>query len=288
MRAINATTMARAALAVALAASAAFGQQRQPIPPGRPPVPPDTVFAPSEGRWRAEVTAWGWFVGMTGDVAAEGGGARVDASFVDLMQASDTVIAFAGRVEAGYGRIGGFMDGLYGDMGADNQSGKLGLGEVDINFRQQLLDFGLMYRVGEWAPPGDASLNGRMTTLDLYAGGRYYSIDLKIDPAIAALSSRTSSKSWIDPIVGAKLVLPVAEHWNISLNGDVGGFGVESDFTWSATAVLGYDFRLFRMPATVYGGYRAIGWDFSEGSPGSEFRWEVIEHGPILGFSLRF
>ena len=42
------------------------------------------------------------------------------------------------------------------------------------------------------------------------------------------------------------------------------------------------------MPATVYGGYRAIGWDFSEGSPGSEFRWEVIEHGPILGFSLRF
>ena len=71
-------------------------------------------------------------------------------------------------------------------------------------------------------------------------------------------------------------------------NGDIGGFGVGSDFTWSATIVIGYDFLLFEHPALVYLGYRAIGQDFTEGSGSDRFTWDVIQHGPILGFSLLF
>ena len=83
-------------------------------------------------------------------------------------------------------------------------------------------------------------------------------------------------------------VLPINEKWHIAANGDIGGFGVESDFTWSVTSVLGYDFSLFDHPASVYLGYRAIGWDFTERSGSNRFTWDVVMHGPIMGFSLLF
>ena len=54
------------------------------------------------------------------------------------------------------------------------------------------------------------------------------------------------------------------------------------------TAVIGYDFLLFDNPASVYLVYRAIGWDFTEGSGSERFTWDVVMHGPILGFSLMF
>jgi hypothetical protein len=83
-------------------------------------------------------------------------------------------------------------------------------------------------------------------------------------------------------------VLPVAEHWQIRANGDIGGSGVESDFTWSLTGVFGYDFTLFDHPASVYFAYRALGRDYTKGSGSQKFTWDVVQHGPILGFSLLF
>jgi len=70
--------------------------------------------------------------------------------------------------------------------------------------------------------------------------------------------------------------------------GDVGGFGAASDMTWSATAVLGYDVTVIGLPMTIYGGYRAIGWDCSNGSGADPFDWDVILHGPTLGLSILF
>ena len=142
-----------------------------------------------------------------------------------------------------------------------------------------------MYRVGEWTPSGGAANNSRDTTLDLYAGVRYTYLDLEIDPALEP--SRSGSEDWLDPIIGAKVVHPFSEKWHMQANADIGGFGVESDFTWSTTAVTGVDFSLFKHPATAYFGYRAIGWDFSDGTGSDEFIWDVVMHGPIVGFSLK-
>ena len=54
------------------------------------------------------------------------------------------------------------------------------------------------------------------------------------------------------------------------------------------TGVIGYDFLLFDHPASVFVGYRAIGTDFTEGSGSDQITWDVVMHGPILGFSLLF
>ncbi len=246
------------------------------------------AVAGDDNPWRVELTAWIWIVGMDGEVGARGFEADVDASFGDILDASDSIFAFSGRVEAGIGSWSGFIDGVYSKLGVDDQSGPAGMAQIDVEFETALIDAGLMYRLGEWRPAGHAAgqAGDRPVTLDLYGGFRYTDLDLTLDPAMVA--ARSKSVNWFDPIVGAKFVYPFADSWRFAVNGDIGGFGAGSDFTWSTTGVIGYDFNIGSTGGTAYLGYRAIGQDYSEGSGASSFEWDVVQHGPILGLSLRF
>lgn len=246
------------------------------------PTPPATRSV--DDGWRVDLTLWAWLVGVDGKVGARGQSADVGASFLDIIDATDSAFAIDGRIEVGKGRWGAFVDARYLTLGVDNQSGPAGNGSVDVTYDEIIVDFGLMYRIGEWEPTGQAAQNRQNTSLDLYAGGRYTRVELELDPANFSRVSR--DKDWLDPIVGARLTLPLSRHWHTSINGDIGGFGVSSDITYSATAMFGYDFRLFKTDATVFLGYRAIGWDYSDGSGSNEFIFDVVEHGPILGFAL--
>ncbi len=236
--------------------------------------------------WRVDYNTWIWMIGVEGDVGARGLTTHLDASFTDVLEASDSIFAFSGRLEIAKGRWGIFIDGMYANIGVDEVSGPLGFADIDITTEIFVIDFGATYRLGEWRPNGEAAGNSRDITLDLYAGGRYNRLELELDPA--RLPARSRDINWLDPIVGGKLILPINEKWHISTNSDIGGFGVESDFTWSVTAVIGYDFLLFDNPASVFFGYRAIGTDFTEGSGSDQITWDVVYHGPILGFSLLF
>src|SRR5690606_26802947 len=137
-----------------------------------------------------------------------------------------SLVALSGRLEIGHGRLGAFVDVFYADLGIDDETGPAGLADIDITYEQTVVDFGLMYRVGQWQSPHATPQRPRSTTLDLYAGGRYSNLELTSSPAnIADISGR---QEWVDPIVGAKLVLPISESWRLLTNADIGGFGVES------------------------------------------------------------
>ena len=157
---------------------------------------------------------------------------------------------------------------------------------MDVTNDIVLLDFGLSYRLGEWEPGGDAARNSRDISVDLYAGARYTHLELELDPA--NFDPVSKSVDWFDPIVGGKLMLPISERWHLAVNGDIGGFGAGSDFTWSAAGVFGYDFHLGKMRTTASVGYRAIGQDYSEGSGSDEFTWDIIQHGLLFGLTLHF
>lgn len=236
--------------------------------------------------WRLELSAWMWLTAVEGTQGVRGAEVDVDATFGDILDESDSIFAFSGRLEFGHGRWGGFIDAMYSDIGFDGATGPLGLADIDVTFEQQIVDFGVMYRVGDWEPGGQGAMSVRRVTLDLYAGGRYNDIDVKF--RFANAPDISGSPSWLDPIVGAKVVAPLTERWFFQINGDIGGFGVESDLTWSATGVIGYDFHIFDMPSSALFGYRAIGWDYSEGSGTDQVVWDIVQHGLLLGLTLRF
>jgi opacity protein-like surface antigen len=89
------------------------------------------------------------------------------------------------------------------------------------------------------------------------------------------------SKVWADPVVGARLRAVLYGKWFVSLIGDVGGFGLNSDVTWQAFAGVGYQItETFVLKV----GYRAIGVDYSKDG----FRYDIVEYGPLLGLGIRF
>ncbi len=89
-------------------------------------------------------------------------------------------------------------------------------------------------------------------------------------------------------MVGLEFVAPLAKSWHAELNGDIGGFGAASEFAWSVTAVLGYDFSMVNAPSSFLFGVRAYGWDYSDGSGHEKFTWDVVQAGLLLGLSVRF
>jgi len=146
-------------------------------------------------------------------------------------------------------------------------------------------------------PIGESG-SGRTFTLDGLVGGRYTYITTRNEVTASAqvtLPDGTvlmpsvqrrlgQDESWIDPIVGARASVDLSEHWALSARADVGGFGVGSEFAWQAFAAVGYRFKMGRIDATAFLGYRALSEDYSNG----DFRWDVVTHGPVLGLQMSF
>ena len=233
----------------------------------------------ADAAWRAEFAALSWMLGIDGTVGVRGQRSDAHATFLDIVDSSDQLFGYSGRAEVGYGRLAVYLDGMYDRATDEHATGPLGLADIDVTFEETLLDFGAMYRVAQAGSDTEADI-------DLYAGGRTVALSLELDPA--ALPPASGDRSWTDPVVGARILAPIGAGFRLAINGDVGGFGAASDFTWSATALVAWDFEAFGTPASLMLGYRAVGWEYSEGAPAERFTWDIVEHGAILGFALRF
>jgi hypothetical protein len=127
--------------------------------------------------------------------------------------------------------------------------------------------------------------------LELGAGGRFNNLQTDIDirrnvfPAGTLEVTGSASKTWIDPIIIARLSADIKDKWLFQLRGDVGGFGMGSDFTWQLQAFAGYRFsRVFQVSA----GYRILSIDYDKGSDSDRFIYNVDTFGPEIKFGFNF
>lgn len=126
--------------------------------------------------------------------------------------------------------------------------------------------------------------------LDLGAGGRINTLsaraDLTLDlPEGVSYRSKRSSKSWLDPILVARLHNPKGSDFLYQLRGDIGGFGLGSEFAWQAQAYVGY--RISEL-MQVSGGYRFIGVDYDKGNGDDRFLYDVDTSGVVLRVGFNF
>jgi hypothetical protein len=227
--------------------------------------------------WHVAVTPYAWAVGLYGDVTVGGRHAELDQSFIDTLDETDTVVGLQGHLEVTRGRFGVFGDLFYVKTKVVD-AGETGL---DVETRMWLVEFGGQYRILDTR---DDRVPG--FTLDVYGGGRYSSIELDLDTA--GTPSANQSKDWIDPIVGGRVGVHFTQHVFLLFSGDVGGFGVGSDFAWSVLGLFGYKWQAGTVEWAILAGYRALGQDYTSGSGPRRFRWDTTLHGPVLGFSVRF
>jgi hypothetical protein len=234
-------------------------------------------------------------------VGVRGVTAAVDASFIDILKDTDSVIGLQGHFEARRGPWGGFLDGTWAKLGAD--AIPAGRTTLHVGNEFALVELGALYRLGEW--PLDRLLH-RPTVeeeprlaLDLYAGGRltYLQVDLGVNrgsppdrPDSATPTSVEFSRwqLWVDPMIGGRFTLDLYKRFQLLVGGDIGGFGVGSHFTYSGLGLVGYRFRMFGLGAIAHAGYRALSQNYETRTNGDLFKWNVILHGPILGLTIRF
>ncbi len=125
-------------------------------------------------------------------------------------------------------------------------------------------------------------------TLDLYAGARWWDIEVKFSASsqIDELEVKREA-SWIDPVVGLRFIPILSDNWKLLLQGDIGGFNVSSDSSYSASAGLIWDIADSTAISLLY---KALWVDYERGEPGTaqRFVYDTVTHGPILGVIFKF
>lgn len=241
-----------------------------PTTPACGPCPP----APCLDKWHYTITPYVWLTSISGDVAARGRQAHVDVGVGDIIDKLNWITEF--HAEARKGKLGFYVDPSYVKLsvGGADQNGN----PASVGFREWLIDFALTYRLLE-----KQSCNGGSQSVDFIAGGRYW--NLNTDITIQTIGSGSATKSWVDPIVGLRYTGDLSPRWTFALQGDIGGFGASSEFTWSVAPVFIYHIS---ESGSLVLGYRALGVDYSTGSGDNLFKLDTTYHGPLMGYAFSF
>lgn len=248
------------------------------------------------GGWEFAILPYLWALALDGNVTVKGLETDVDMSFGDIWD--NLNIAFMCDIEARKGRFGLFVNPLYAELEGEQSKTILHtVITVDATIKMFIMGFGIDYRLGPYAIGNTAHARTPTVTVVPYLGGRYTDLDVKLDitryghiSGTTTYSSFEDGKHWVDPIIGARTIWGLSRHWNIIVSGDVGGFGVGSDFAWSANGLFGYRFGLFggKDNANFLFGYRALCQDYKEGSGADLFEYKATMHGPIVGLGIGF
>jgi hypothetical protein len=272
--------------------------------------------APAElNQWQLSFAPYAWFPWLTGDLTIKGQTADVDTNIFELLGESDsvipwetdTIIPWMGYMEARKGKMSAYLDSIYAKVALSGDAARqanplpdlsLGArGQTGVMFKYAVIEAGAAYEIGRWGT------GGGHTTVDLFAGARYWHQELSMSLAIegqvtlpngfqqsgAIARSGTASVDWVDPLVGLRVRYGIAPGQGLMLRGDIGGFGVASDFTWQV--VTTYNFELGETHGIMWSGvvgYRALYADYSEGTGSSRYAYDLLQHGPLLGLKMRF
>ncbi len=224
------------------------------------------------GDWNHTAAIYLWMAGQSGTMAVKGVPAQVDVDFSDILDALDA--GFLGHFETKKDEWAFGADVVYLKLGTTANYGTLGFTNVNVKAETTIAEFFAAY---EFAP-----------AWEVLGGVRYTSVsgDLGINNQILPKGLQfLGKKDWFDPFVGLRYITPINDKWSFRGRIDAGGFGVNSDMVWSASALFGYQFS---DTGTAYIGYKVLDYDYADGAGNNRFVYDVSMQGPLLGVAFDF
>ena len=223
---------------------------------------PAVAQEPTQKNWQWRLSPlYLWGVSISGDQTIGGATVPLELDFSDIFSNLETV--FTANFEGMYNNKWGFrIDYSYIDIKGDQ-------GPLSIKFQNTLAEVDGLYRF----------ISGEHN-LDFLFGLRYTDQETSVSPTPLNIS-----QDWTDPVIGGRWIWDFADAWAIIAIGDIGGFGVGSDFTWQAMGLL--EWQPFKYVSLV-GGYRALYQDYEDGSGPALFRYKATLHGPVLGLNIKW
>jgi hypothetical protein len=238
---------------------------------GQPAILPEAMAEDDELTF--VVSPYLWLPVVTGDVGgSEPGAIGFEIDTGDLLGAFESGGLIHGelRHRSGWGVS---IDYMFADLSASSDIGVV----LDTRVDAAIFEATVLRRI---------SL-GRHS-LDAYAGMRRWASDVVVDVSAGPIGIEIlTGDTWTDPILGARYHHAISDRWQLLVQGDVGGFGIDSDFTWHAVAGASY---AAGSRTALHIVYKRL--SVSRQSPriggGPPVDLDLTVQGPLVGFSWRF
>ena len=172
-------------------------------------------------------TAYAWATSVDGHTRVGGQKAEVDMPFSDLLK--DLTLAGMGSVAARRGRFGFYLNPFFARTRSDEGSGRI---EARVRSDTTMVGLGGLYRLLDWEAGRSPPRRGAQ--LEALAGVRITNLRTEINGR-HGLPKFDDDKTWVDPVIGLQGRLELTERWEAFAEGDIGGFGVGSDITWTGS-----------------------------------------------------
>lgn len=222
------------------------------------------------GGWKSTAEAYFMGASMSGTTAVGPVEAQLDASFSNVVEHLQfgAMLNYRGEAE----KYAVTADVVFTALGA-TRDGEHGFLTTKVDADQWIVQLHGSYRTSE--------------IFEVLAGARFTSVanTVVLTPFTGNVQTGKLTKSWVDPIVGARMKAPVGRGFSLEGYGDIGGFGLGSDLTWMLTARVNWQ----ASKAVGLGlGYRAMYQDYTTGSGIDYFKWKITMQGPVAAFNVSF
>jgi hypothetical protein len=224
------------------------------------------AYAADAGNgWKTEVAPYAWLAGVNGDISVNGLSAHMNESLSDIPD----VLDFGGMlvVESAKDRAAILFDTAYVKLSDSRAS-------TSLNMTQSVTELAGAYTA---IVPESTGL-----ALDVLAGIRYWNVNNEVSTAGLSQAGR---QDWFDQFLGARARWALAKNLLLAVRGDVGGFGVESKWSWNAIATIQYSVSDW---VSIGAGYRALFGHYEHSDASGNFRYSATLAGPIIGMSFGF
>jgi len=183
--------------------------------------PSDSVTPTAVPGWSTTLRPYLFLAGLSGSLTTGPSTIPINSSFGELLDNLQPSFFVAAAFEKE--RWGVYADFQYISLQGEG-TGMLGttvqlkntIGEIDATFRP-----------------------ARGSSLRLIAGARGYQVDQTV--TIGANPPLHGETFVIDPIIGAMGTWDLGERWQFEMRGDIGGFGISSEFTSQLSIISMYD-----------------------------------------------
>lgn len=238
------------------------------------PTPEPAAAAREDPNFTFIVSPYVWMPVVDGQVGGtEPGALNFTIDTGDLLEAFDFGGLIHGEVrhKSGWGLS---VDYMFADL---STGGSIGIGDLNTVVDASILEVAVVRRI-----------TGGDHALDLYGGFRRWDSKVVVDVDIPVIGfDIQTGDTWTDPIAGARYQHAIAPRWRLLVQGDIGGFEADSDFTWHAVA--GIDFALSKR-ASAQLVYKRL--SVERQSPriggGQPVDLDLTVQGPLIGFAYRF
>jgi hypothetical protein len=226
--------------------------------------------------WTFEVSPYLWMTSLSGTVGVfeRVPPTSVDFTFNKIFNHIDWPAAIMLSGEARNGRFGILGDFMYVALKAEAATPGPLFSTATVKVSNLTTTVEGAYRI----------VDSPSVQVDGLAGARLFSVGLDLNLSSGLLAGRSGSltNTWVDPVIGVRVLVPFGSGFYVSGYGDVGGFGISGgDMTWQFAGNVGYNFNDW---LTAYAGFRYLNIQHQDGG----FVYDVQQEGPMLGATFRF